>query len=213
MIETGYLKQVPNPQQDKSSDTYTIVPSQPLNGFYFNPTDSPMGFDVALGDWSVSSWATNHLTYLIQPVALRSPEVLIRAPWDQTTDWWNLGAVILEVFRAVRMFSGRVDPDGHYEVKEHLREVIDLFGPFPATFLEKGNPEITGYFDETGHIKDAPPMDRPTLDSDDFMEDLPDEPRQKFVSFLHALMKIDPETRLSANDLLRQPWLGLGANT
>ncbi|KAH6972963.1 serine/threonine protein kinase [Ilyonectria sp. MPI-CAGE-AT-0026] len=187
LIETGYLKQVPVPEQDKNGDAYTIVPSQPLNGFYFNPTDSPMGFDISLGDW----------------------EVLIGAPWNETTDWWNLGAVILEVFRAVRMFSGRVDPDGHYEVKEHLREIVDFFGPFPRALLNKGSPEMTVYFDATGNIKDAPPMDRPTLGSDEFMEDLSEEPRQKFVSFLHALMKIDPEARLSTNDLLRHPWLGL----
>jgi serine/threonine-protein kinase SRPK3 len=51
------------------------------------------------------------------------------------------------------MFSGRVPPDGHYELKRHLTEIVDLFGPFPATLLEKGNQNLVSMlFDGEGHI-------------------------------------------------------------
>lgn len=48
--------------------------------------------NLALGGWGVSSWFTKHLTENIQPVALRAPEVLIKAKWDKQVDVWNLGA-------------------------------------------------------------------------------------------------------------------------
>ncbi|KKY31268.1 putative serine-threonine protein kinase [Diaporthe ampelina] len=64
------------------------------------------GFDVALGDEGVSSWADRHLTEKIQPLTLQAPEVLIEAPWDSKADVWNLVAVMLEVYRNVRMFRG-----------------------------------------------------------------------------------------------------------
>lgn len=141
-------------------------------------------------------------------MALRSPEVLIGAPWSASTDWWNLGAVLIEVFRAVRMFDGRVPLDGHYELKEHLIEIVDLFGSFPKALLEKGNQDIVrDLFDEEGRVKDAEPYEGPGLESEAYLPGLSLEMKADFSSFLELMMKIDPEERPSAMDLLRHPWL------
>ncbi|KAL2194993.1 kinase-like domain-containing protein [Corynascus similis CBS 632.67] len=156
LIESDYLANVPIPQQDRTEEKYTPIPSRSLRGSYFDEPDFARltEFEIALGDWGVSSWASQHLTERIQPVALRAPEVLIEAPWDKNVDWWNLGALHLELYRAVRMFDGRVPPDGHYELKEHLCEIVDLFGPFPIELLEKGNQDIVqSIFDEDGKPK------------------------------------------------------------
>ncbi|PLB47735.1 serine/threonine protein kinase [Aspergillus steynii IBT 23096] len=201
----SYLKEVPIPQQDRSETQYTVVPSTPLRYYYFTEASE---FDIALGDWGVASWTDRHLSSLIQPVVLRSPEVLIEAPWDTRTDFWNLGAVVLELFRAVRMFSGSAGRGGPYELKEHLREIVDLFGPFPRALLERGNQDLVReLFDDDGTIKDAPPMVRPALASNAFMPNLHPEVREEFASFLRTAMMIDPEERVSAEDLLRHPWL------
>lgn len=110
-IESVYLVEEPIPKQDKTEGRYTLIQSRPLRAYYFGA--DPTRFhelDIALGDWGVSSWTTKHLTENIQPVALRAPEVLIRAPWDTKVDWWNLGAVILEIYRAIRLFDGESRP-------------------------------------------------------------------------------------------------------
>ncbi|KAL6696969.1 kinase-like domain-containing protein [Trichoderma pleuroticola] len=186
------------------------VSSQPLRWFYFDYNAKPSAeFDITLGDWGVSSWTTKHLTEVIQPVALRAPEVIIGAPWDTSTDWWNFGAVLLEVFRAVRMFDSRVPPDGYYEPREHLIEIIDLFGPFPKKLLEKGNQDLVrDLFDDEGLIKEAELLNRSGLMSETFTPGLSPVLRECFVSFMNLLMKIDPEERPSALDLLRHPFLG-----
>lgn len=210
MIESGYLKDVPIPQQNREETQYQPIPSHPLRWYYFKEEDSRRvdQFDIALGDWGVSSWTTKHLTKIIQPVALRAPEVIIGAPWDASTDWWNLGAVLLEVFRAVRMFDGRVPPDGHYEPREHLIEIIDFFGPFPKSLLEKGDQDfVRELFDDEGRIKDSEPLNRPGLLSEYYMRGLRQEVQEQFVSFLKLLMKIDPQERVSTMDILRHPWL------
>ena len=142
-------------------------------------------------------------------MALRAPEVLIKAPWDATVDWWNFGALLLELYLAVRMFSGRVPPDGHYEPKAHIAEIADLFGPFPKELLEKGDQSIVrDIFDDEGRPKGISPLGRPPLESEAFMPGLRDDDRKKFASFLRAIMKINPADRLSTEDLLRHPWLG-----
>lgn len=192
---------------DTSTDPSTIR-SQPLKWDYFRKGANLMEFNIALGDWGVASWTDSHLSELIQPVALRAPEVLIRAPWGPAADLWNLGAVVLEVFRAVRMFSGRGPPDGHYEVRFHLHEIVDLFGPFPKSFLQKGDQELVQrYFDSEGRIKSLPPLNRPGLQSEAFLGKLDGEDKKKFVMFLRSLMKIDPEERKPTMDLLAEPWL------
>ncbi|RAL13255.1 putative srpk [Aspergillus homomorphus CBS 101889] len=210
LIESGYLVNVAVPLQNRSEEHYTVIPSAPLACYYFNETDHTRvdDFDIVLGDWGASSWKGRHLSKTIQPVALRAPEVLIQAPWDARTDLWNLGAVVLEVFRAVRMFSGLVPPDGHYERKQHLTEIVDLFGPLPRALLDRGDPGLVReIFDADGRVANALPMNRPGLASEAFMPGLDPSTRDEFASFLYMLMKIDPTERVSAEDLLRHPWL------
>lgn len=155
----------------------------------------------------MSSWVNKHLTENIQPVALRAPEVLIRAPWDTKVDVWNLGAVLLEVYRAVRMFDGRVPPDGHYKVWQHLAEIVDMFGPFPRALLEKGDATFQAIFDDKGRIKNAGPWSRPPLESEEFLSGLDQTSREVFASFLRAMMKIDPAERPTPEDLVQHLWL------
>ncbi|KAF6809113.1 serine/threonine protein kinase [Colletotrichum musicola] len=209
-IESGYLAEILIPQQNRFEEQYTPVPSHPLRKYYFNLTDSIDFFDIALGDWGVASWADKHLTDLIQPVALRAPEVLIGAPWDASVEMGNLGTVTVEVFRAVRMFSGAGPPRGDYQLKEHLAEIFHHFGPFPQSLLDKGNPDIVRYiFDDEGRIKDPTPFaeEIPYFMSEEWTPGLDQDVREEFVFFLRSMMKIDPAERPSAEDLLRGSWL------
>ena len=208
LIESGYLNKVPIPRQDRSEKEYTPIPSAPLYRHYFKPGDNIAEFDIALGDWGVASWDHKHLTENIQPVALRAPEVLIRAPWDYNVDWWNVGAILLELYRAIRMFSGLAPPDGHYEVREHLSEMVDLFGPFPKALLEKGDQQLVKeVFDDEGKVKNVTGGQSPPLDDPVWTPGLREEDRAEFVSFLRFVMQLDPEKRPSGIDMLRHDWL------
>jgi serine/threonine-protein kinase SRPK3 len=65
------------------------------------------------------------------------------------------------------MFSGAVPPDGHYELKQHLAEIVDLFGPVPKALLEKGCQDIVQLvFNDEGMVRHAPPINRPGLPSE-----------------------------------------------
>lgn len=114
-IESGYLAIDPILKRNRAEERYSAIPSRPLRGLYFTKKESKHAdeFGIALRDWRVSIWKTQHLTEKIQPVALRSPEALIGAPWNNVTGLCNLGAVVHEVYRDVRLFSGDVPPDGH----------------------------------------------------------------------------------------------------
>ncbi|KAK3987154.1 serine-threonineeeee protein kinase [Cladorrhinum sp. PSN332] len=207
----SYLSETPVPDQDREEQKYTPVPSSPLSNYYLKEVDNLAELDIALGDWGVATWADKHLSEHIQPVALRAPEVLLRAPWDHNVDWWNFGAILLEMYRAIRMFSGLVPPDGHYEVKQHISEIVDLFGPFPKSLLEKGDKELVReVFDDQGGIiiKDGnEKLSRPSLDHEVWTPGLNEEDREDFVSFLRFVMKVDPAERPEGVDMLRHVWI------
>ncbi|KFA79084.1 hypothetical protein S40288_07043 [Stachybotrys chartarum IBT 40288] len=210
LIENGFLTEVPIPKQDRTEEQYTVVPSYALHNYYFTKDDiENLGeFDIVLGDWGVSSWKTKHLCELIQPVLLRSPEVLIGAPWDEKTDFWNLGAVLLEIFRTIMMFTGEAPPDGHYELREHLAEIVGLFGPFPKTLLDRGDQELVqDMFDDKGYVKNAALGPMSGLEAEGRTPGLSPDLREVFVSFLRAIMVIDPEQRPEPIELLMHPWL------
>ncbi|KAK4224843.1 hypothetical protein QBC38DRAFT_532077 [Podospora fimiseda] len=157
-----------------------------------------------INDFTLDGPNGNH-SMIPEPVALRAPEVLIKAPWDKNVDWWNYGAIFLELFRAIRMFSGRVPPDGHYEVKKHISEIVTLFGSFPKSLLEKGDKDLI--FDDQGKVKGLPECRRPPLDDEAWTPGLCKDAREECVSFLRLVMKADPEERPGLFDILGHVWL------
>ncbi|KAK7740306.1 hypothetical protein SLS63_001508 [Diaporthe eres] len=210
LVEKDYLVEMPLPKQNRDEESYTPVRSVPLRWSYFNEDQGKdvFGFDIVLGDWGVSSWADKHLTELIQPVKLRAPECLIQAPWDAKVDVWNLGAIVLELYRNVRMFSGRIRPDGRYDVRQHLAEIADFFGPFPQELLERGSQSLVKeFFDDEGKVKGAQPVTRPGLSSEYFTPEMDEDLRRDFVAFMQGVMKINPRERPSPEEMLKLPWL------
>ncbi|KAF2963137.1 hypothetical protein GQX73_g10423 [Xylaria multiplex] len=209
LIESVYLKEAPVPHQDRDEKQYKAIPSQPLRSCYFSDPENINDFEFALGDWGVASWTDKHLSNRIQPVTLRAPEVLIGAPWDASTDVWNLGALLLELYRSVCLFDGRGPPDWNYGVRHHLAEIEEYFGPFPKAFLERGNQEIVQeMFDEEGRIKGMPP-NWVWAPIDSACPDLTQDRREAFLVFLRSMLKVDPTERPSPRELAFAPWVGI----
>ncbi|KAE8154411.1 kinase-like domain-containing protein [Aspergillus avenaceus] len=209
-IINDYLRKTPADLAVAPTSGSHILPSQPLRDFYI-PKSSDLGdLDVALCDWGSASWTNKHLTEVIQPVLLRAPEVIIKAPWDTPVDIWNLGAVLLEALDAVRMFSGRAaQTGGEYRTKHHLEEIVALFGPFPSWLLAQGEKEVVDvYFDENGRIRD--PIPRPEALLENWIESLVGDEKAEFIAFLQKMMRVGPCDRLAPRQLLAEPWLQHG---
>lgn len=191
---------------DPTSDSSAIV-SQPLRDFYIQESSDLMSLDVTLCDWGSASWTNKHLTGVIQPTLLRAPEVIIGAPWGSPVDIWNLGAVLLEVLDAVRMFDGRAEQTGGvYKVKHHLEEMVALFGPFPSQLLARGDQNfVSKHFDEQGSLRD--PIPRPKALLENWIESLDGNDKEGFVRLLKSMMKINPDDRKTVNQLLDESWI------
>lgn len=178
LISTSYLSATPaNPAAFDPSSKPWLIKSQPIS-LYCPYSEQTSEVNIVLGDWGVATWSDAHLTELIQLVLLRTPEVLIGASWGPTVDLWNFGAMLLEATQGKKMFSGRRPTDGRYDFRMHLREIENMFGPFPRSFLDTGNPKIVqDYFNEDGKVKHFSNISRPPLDSLVFMSGLDNETR------------------------------------
>jgi serine/threonine-protein kinase SRPK3 len=101
--------------QDPHSE-YQIIQSHNLRDYYFSEGFNLMDLRISLADWGIASWKNKHLIEWIQRDLLRSPEVFLGLPWDQSTDIWNLGALIPELIYKQKIFDGRSSEDGKYYI-------------------------------------------------------------------------------------------------
>ncbi|ATY65908.1 kinase-like domain [Cordyceps militaris] len=116
---------------------------------------------VRIIDFGVASWRENHLSDLIQSLALRAPEVTIGAPWDTGVDIWSLGCLVrilngpimvVEFVQGIVLFSGKASENGTWSAEDdHLARIAEVLGPFPSTLLEKGR-RSAEFFDKQGII-------------------------------------------------------------
>ena len=51
-----------------------------------------------------ANWVDRHFIEVIQPLALRAPEVVLGAPWDTSADIWNAACLV----RCILIFSLRL---------------------------------------------------------------------------------------------------------
>lgn len=118
---------------------------------------------------TTASWKEKHLTEMIQPSALRAPEVTIGAPWDSKVDIWSLGCLvhypirhncldkslttfeqIIEFTHGLVLFKGQESEKGTWTVDDdRLARTIGVLGPFPPGLLAQGT-RTAEYFNDRG---------------------------------------------------------------
>ncbi|KAK2788293.1 hypothetical protein FQN53_003827 [Emmonsiellopsis sp. PD_33] len=166
-------------------------------------------------DFGFASWREKHLVHLIQPTALRSPEVTIGAPWDTAVDIWSLGCLIIEFVQGIIPFRGQASKFGTWSVDDdRLARTIEILGPFPAELLKKGK-HTSSFFNENGNLHRISNLKPTNIEGlingakSPFLKpyDMPDSEVPIFVDFLQKMLTIDPALRSSASNLLQHEWI------
>ncbi|KAJ3849425.1 kinase-like domain-containing protein [Lentinula lateritia] len=66
---------------------------------------------------------------LIQPEALRSPEVLLGCPWNTKADIWNLSCIVFELLTGLRLSIGS-------DHRESLQRILEIYNVYDVALLE-----------------------------------------------------------------------------
>ncbi|KAF4187740.1 hypothetical protein CNMCM7927_003686 [Aspergillus lentulus] len=156
-----------------------------------------------LCDFGQARYGSNTYTGDIQPYIYRAPEVVLRMPWNEKVDTWNVGVLAWDLFQQGHLFYGR-DSDKENSDGHHLAEMIAIMGLPPKEMIHS-SVYATRFFNSEGNWKRT--IEIPSISFERLEGNLQGEPQRLFIQFLRKMLKWKPEERESARELLDDPWL------
>ncbi|THV01492.1 kinase-like protein [Dendrothele bispora CBS 962.96] len=155
--------------------------------------------DIVLVDFGTAIPPNGPHSRLIQPTALRSPEVITGCVWDFKVDIWNLGCIVFELITGQHLFKPKASATWSAE-QYHLARIFatSYTKSLPSNvmdFFRRGQ-HFEKYFDDKGK---AETMEKILRAHKVYTPEL--------HAILTAMLQILPDDRLSAKDLLGFDWL------
>ncbi|KAI0038516.1 kinase-like protein, partial [Auriscalpium vulgare] len=102
------------------------------------PIAASDGLVMKIADFGVANMISDHFMEMVQPAALRAPEVILGAPWNEKVDIWSVGCLIYELANGRALF-GPWPTEGFPWEAMHLLDIQALFGPFPIDLVRRGS--------------------------------------------------------------------------
>ncbi|KAG6853755.1 hypothetical protein C0991_001771, partial [Blastosporella zonata] len=159
--------------------------------------------NVVLVDYGTSVPLDVKTNRLIQPVALRAPEVLLGCSWGVKADIWNLGCIVFELLTANSLFRPRSIDDYSME-QYHLARIYGTLANQDndlerlREFFKTGK-KYDKFFHASGGLR--------LKIHDEYRESLQGILEiygvytPNLLQFLEAMLRIHPDARLSAKEL------------
>ncbi|KAK6379682.1 hypothetical protein LTS17_005754 [Exophiala oligosperma] len=158
-----------------------------------------------LSDFGLARFEGGNADDDIQPEIYRAPEVLLDMDWNYPVDIWNVGAMIWDLFYDKHLFDAYDPVTNKLSNKYHISEMAAYLGLPPREFLEKSETSWK-YFDRSGRLITGFDLsDKLSLEARE--ERLEGEKKEQFLNFIRSMLRWDPNDRLTARELLDDPWL------
>ncbi|KAL8933703.1 MAG: hypothetical protein Q9211_005636 [Gyalolechia sp. 1 TL-2023] len=211
--ETGAVVAVErlDKKADKWAPKYLAI-SDPLVDY----TDLDPGFTVKISDLGAACIVGNVSKDPTTPVALRSPELIFKAPFDQSIDIWSFGCLAYGLVTGRPLFPvpsfGWRDLDSRDDA--HLLEMTDLLGPLPKHLTLRW-PRSSKYFSDSGELFNTMIDGPPAINRYGSLEiqfrqyksdEISEEEERLVLDLLQSVLRYEPKERPSAEDLLKHPW-------
>ncbi|KAL0953787.1 hypothetical protein HGRIS_004971 [Hohenbuehelia grisea] len=206
------LTEVPSATYDCGTEaTPTVIPvtSQGLP-LSLDSTVKQRDLVAVLADFGHSHWQDRHFQDIIQPDALRAPEVILGHPWGPPADIWNLGCLVTELLIGSWLFEPNSETLWTYE-EDHLARMTEaLEARFEISMLDKCT-HRDKFFKPDGSFAHFTQHEEPTWTLKKLLEsfgelDGDDEIRAAEL-FIRRCLQLEPEKRAKAAELIDDPWL------
>ncbi|KAK7025964.1 hypothetical protein VNI00_015793 [Paramarasmius palmivorus] len=144
---------------------------------------------------------------LCDSYGMRPPEAIIGAPRTISSDLWTLGCVLYELLTGESLFDPLFQTEdlGLTTEESHIIQIVEMVGEFPRDLLISGK-HSTRWFHEDGRLR---------LDTTYYPVTLEEILRMRIeesevtstADFLGSMLRLRPQDRKNAVDLLHHPWL------
>lgn len=129
----------------------------------------------------------------------RAPEVILNCGWSMPSDLWSVGCILAELYQGEHLFAT-------HDNLEHLALIEKIIGPFPRRMLQRASHLANQAFDGNGRHRMErvlPPDNASYVLNMPPLESIVRKKDAWFLNLLRSILVIDPETRSSARDALR----------
>merc|ERR1719277_2159029 len=110
-------------------------PNSAPPGPYMRPVNS----NIKLIDFGNTTHELEHHSSIINTRQYRSPEVLLELGWDESSDIWSIGCILMEIYTGDQLFAT-------HEELEHLALIEQIVGRFPQSLMERAVKNGMGSF-------------------------------------------------------------------
>ncbi|WYZ44877.1 hypothetical protein EsH8_VIII_000193 [Colletotrichum jinshuiense] len=159
--------------------------------------------DPVISDFGDAQFGEGPFEGEVMPDLYRAPEIIFGIPWDEKIDIWALGLMIWDLFEGKLLFNTRLR-DRNASKAAHFARMVSLMGPPPDELLERGS-SWKDFFDEDGKLIVDGEVPESSFEEEE--TNLEGVEKAEFMVFLRKMLQWRPEDRLSARELMEDPWL------
>lgn len=168
----------------------------------------PASTRIKLIDFGNATYELEHHSSIINTRQYRAPEVILALGWDEVSDLWSLGCILMEIYTGELLFRT-------HETVEHLALMEKALHPIPRSMLKEAGEKAKGLYlfkDDDGQWRIHWP-ERATSSSIRLVQEQPTlhqlvMPEHKALAdFVSSMLTLDPEHRPSAKKALSHRFL------
>ncbi|KAF8804085.1 kinase-like protein [Phlegmacium glaucopus] len=163
-------------------------------------------YEILLTDFGTATMVDGPHAAIIQPYALRAPEVILGNGWHTSADIWNLGCLLFEFLTGKWLFTPRSGPTWSAESYHLAHMPIIAREDFDLTYVRKGK-HFEKYFTPEGHLSIQVQNIRNLEQALDAYRVLDNVDKPLCIDFLQSMLRLKPADRASAAELLEHAWI------
>ena len=166
------------------------------------------GFKLKIADLGNGCWTHYHFQPEIQTRQYRGPEVILGINYNETADLWSLACMLFEMLTGDFLFDPKKSGD-FKKNDDHLAQMLELLNEFPKNWSTIGT-NSKRYFDKDGKLKKIKKLRFWGL-KDILIQryKMAENEAIALEDFLLPMLRVLPQERATAKDMLNHPWLSM----
>ncbi|CAJ1375886.1 unnamed protein product [Effrenium voratum] len=164
----------------------------------------PVSTQIKLIDFGNATYELEHHSSIINTRQYRAPEVILSLGWNERSDLWSVGCIVVELYTGELLFRT-------HESLEHLSMMEQSIERFPQALLERAGQRPDGRFvqkdPKAWRLRSPEAESAMKVKQQKALHKLVQKEHMSLANFTASLLILDPERRPSSQMALEHPFL------